>query len=50
VTCDANSNFIVEMFDLKAWEIQGMVSPMPPTLGAFTVTKEMMECMHGDNL
>ena len=39
---------MVEMLDMKQKEVQGLA--VAPSLGQFTITKEMMECMVGDKL
>jgi len=48
IECGAGQPYVIEMLDIAAQKIQGLAAP--PSLGKFTVTKEMMECMVDDRL
>ena len=48
--CGPGEPYVVELFDKRAERVQGILTGLPPSLGKFFVTKEMMECMHEDQI
>ena len=48
IECGPGESYTVQIFDLYGQRIQGLDTP--PSLGSFTVTKEMMECLVDDKL
>jgi len=48
IKCGAGQPYVVELFDVKSQNLRGLAAP--PSLGAFKVTKQMMECMVDNKL
>ena len=46
--CGSGASYTIELYDLYAQKIRNLSTP--PSLGEYTVTKEMMECMVDDKL